>query len=62
MILIFFTVFYIILIVSIVVISRKFGKRNRDDYIVVPFRNYHRIEYLRKKREKSLKEGKRGKK
>lgn len=39
-------------------ITRKFGKRNKPDYTVVPFRTYHRIEYLRKKRlDKQFKKG-----
>lgn len=58
MIIIFFTLFYVILLISIVAITRKFGKRNKPDYTVVPFRTYHRIEYLRKKRlDKQFKKG-----
>jgi uncharacterized membrane protein len=43
----FFTILYVLLIAIIVYLSRKQSTRRTN---VLPFRNYHRIEYLKKKR------------
>lgn len=52
MLLTFFTILYIGLIVLIVYVSRKLGRKERTN--VLQFRKYHRIEYLRKKRIERL--------
>jgi len=46
--LIILTILYVGLIVLIIAVSRKFGRKEKTN--VLQFRKYHRIEYLRKKR------------
>ena len=52
MLLTFFTILYVGLIVLIVAVSRKLGRKEKTN--VLQFRKHHRIEYLRKKRLEKL--------